>query len=558
MGRLGRRLRGGRGIESSRRRTPAPTCRPGGAIGFQNHYTPYGKETVEKTQIGLYFYKDGETPKYVMHNIGIANPSIVIPPNEEYHHEIAYLEFPHDALLYSAPSRTPTTAAARRTFAIQYPDGQEVMLLALPRYDFNWQRDYTFAEPMKVPAGSKLIARYTYDNSKRNPANPDPNRTVPWGDQSFDEMLYTALRYRWVDETSDHMKPDYDKQLQANRMMGMLDDNLDGKIEKAELKGKMGEGLKAKFALIDKNHDGVIDAKEWKVAMSFMANQGRRRTADAAPKATTADKLVGRLGGRCFRSRREAGRRRRSEARRQAGHHGFALNMTAPSRRLGLKLGGGEGSGPDDAKGGPARGLPFLLAAVALFAASQPSAQDLAQPVTGKPAPAFAAKAIDGRPVSLAAHRGKIVVLEWTSPVCPFTTKKYEKGAMQAVQRDARKAGVVWITVNTAYAGSPGHLTPAQAKARIADQHMTVSAFVEDDGGRLGRAWGAKATPQVFIVAPDGKLAFQGGVDDDPYAADGPKALDGVKDALADLEAHRPVRVSDIRPYGCPVEYGAP
>lgn len=234
--------------------------------------------------------------------------------------------------------------------------------------------------------------------------------------------------------------------------------------------------------------------------------------------------------------------------------------MASAARSPSLKLGGG-GRRRDDAKGGSARGLPFLLPGVAiLIIAGSPaaSAQDLAQLVTGQPAPAFSAKGIDGRPVSLAAHKGRIVVLEWTSPVCPFTIRKYEKGAMQAAQASARKAGVVWITVNTAYPGSPGHLTAAQAKARVAAERMTISAFVEDDGGRLGRAWGAKATPQVFIVAPNGKLAFQGGVDDDPYAAEGPKALDGVRDALADLEAHRPVRTADIRPYGCPVEYGAP
>ena len=200
---------------------------------------------------------------------------------------------------------------------------------------------------------------------------------------------------------------------------------------------------------------------------------------------------------------------------------------------------------------GGAVGLAALVSAPSL-------AQPLAQPVTGQAAPAFVARGVDGRSVSLAALRGKTVVLEWTSPVCPFTTRKYAKGAMQAVQAAARAQGAVWITVNTAYPGSPGRLTPAQAKARIAAQHMSVSAFVEDDGGRLGRAWGARATPQVFIVAPGGTLAFQGGVDDDPYAEDPGKAVGAVKAALDDMKFRRPVRTADVRPYGCPVEYGAP
>ena len=261
---------------------------PGGGIGFQNHYTPYGKPATEKTQIAWYFYKKGENPKYVMHNIAIADPSISIGPNEEFHHESAYLEFPKDAIVFGAFPHAHYRGGSS-TFSIKYPDGKEVMLLALPKYDFNWQREYTFATPLKVPAGSKLIARYTYDNSKRNPANPDPNRTVPWGDQSFDEMLYTSLRYQWADETSTKLKPEYEGMLQANRMMGMFDDNLNGKIELAELKGKPGEGLKKNFALIDQNKDGSIEPSELTMAMKFMAS--RRRTAEVAP-ASTGDQLA--------------------------------------------------------------------------------------------------------------------------------------------------------------------------------------------------------------------------------------------------------------------------
>jgi mono/diheme cytochrome c family protein len=268
----------------------------GGGIGFQNHYTPYGKATTEKTQIAWYFYKPGENPKYVMHNIAIADPSIMIGPNEQRHHEVAYLEFPKDAILFGAFPHAHYRGDSS-TFSIRYPDGHEVLLLALPHYDFNWQREYTFETPVKVPAGSKLIARFTYDNSKRNPANPDPNRTVPWGDQSFDEMLYMSLRYSWVGETSNNMKAEYDQMLQANRMMGMFDDNLDGRIELAELRGKTGEGLKKNFALIDQNHDGAISGAELATALKYMA--GRRNAARpldappaAAPTAAATDKAA--------------------------------------------------------------------------------------------------------------------------------------------------------------------------------------------------------------------------------------------------------------------------
>ena len=92
-------------------------------------------------------------------------------------------------------------------------------------------------------AGSKLLAIYTYDNSVRNPANPDHNRVVPWGDQSFDEMLYTALHYRWVGETSDKMDQyvAYDKELNANRLFGMLDTKMNGKLDMSELTGPIGK-----------------------------------------------------------------------------------------------------------------------------------------------------------------------------------------------------------------------------------------------------------------------------------------------------------------------------
>ncbi|RAK59238.1 hypothetical protein DJ021_05190 [Phenylobacterium hankyongense] len=254
---------------------------PGGAIGIQAHYTPFGKEVVDQSQIGLYFYDKDKTPGLVLHNSVVVDNTIVLPPNDGHHQEVAYLAFPHDALLYSAFPHAHYRGAASDLW-IRYPDGKEKLLLSLPRYDFNWQRDYTFAEPVKVPAGSKLIVHYIYDNSKRNPNNPDPNKTVVWGDQSWEEMLYTAVRYRWLDETS--AKPvDYDEELNANRFMGMMDDNLDGKLEKAELKGRIGETLLTYFAQIDTNHDGYLQAAELKAAQAMMANRRRPATAAAAP-----------------------------------------------------------------------------------------------------------------------------------------------------------------------------------------------------------------------------------------------------------------------------------
>ncbi|MDB5463302.1 MAG: hypothetical protein JWP23_1691, partial [Phenylobacterium sp.] len=174
---------------------------PGGAIGFQAHYTPFGKEETDKSQIALYFYD--KPPELIMHSVVVMDPTIVIPAGEGRHKEVAYVEFPREALLYSAFPHAHYRAYSSDLW-IQYPDGKEKLLLSLPRYDFNWQRSYTFAEPIKIPAGSKLIAHYVYDNSKRNPSNPDPKIEVSWGEQSFQEMLFTQLRFRWADETAQH------------------------------------------------------------------------------------------------------------------------------------------------------------------------------------------------------------------------------------------------------------------------------------------------------------------------------------------------------------------
>jgi hypothetical protein len=262
---------------------------PGGAIGFQAHYTPFGKEVTDHSQIALYFYKDNEKPQLVMHNSVIADNTIVLPPNDGRHKEIAYLDFPHDALLYAAFPHAHYRGASSDLW-IRYPDGKEKLLLSLPRYDFSWQRDYTFAEPVKVPAGSKLIAHFIYDNSKRNPNNPDPSKTVVWGDQSWEEMFYVALRYRWTDETSAKLV-NYDEDLNKDRLFGMLDDNIDGKIEKSELKGKIGDMIAKYWDVLDKNHDGALDHTEF-AAMQSMMGPRRRADAPAAKPAAEPTKVA--------------------------------------------------------------------------------------------------------------------------------------------------------------------------------------------------------------------------------------------------------------------------
>ncbi|HVY89627.1 MAG TPA: hypothetical protein VG942_12210, partial [Hyphomonadaceae bacterium] len=241
---------------------------PGAGIGFQMHYTPFGKEAVDQSKIALYFYKDGEKPDLMMRQSVVIDTTIDIPANEARHKEIAYLKFPKDALLYSVFPHAHYRGVYTDIY-LQTPDGKQTELMATPHYDFNWQREYEFTTPVKVPAGSKLVAHYTYDNSAGNPANPNPKQEVLWGEQSHEEMLYTAVRYRWMDETSDQPTKN-DELMNQGRLLGMMDDNLDEKLQVSELRGKLGDQIKANFAKLDANSDGGLDLSELAAAQQLM------------------------------------------------------------------------------------------------------------------------------------------------------------------------------------------------------------------------------------------------------------------------------------------------
>ena len=172
----------------------------------------------------------------------------------------------------------------------------------------------------------------------------------------------------------------------------------------------------------------------------------------------------------------------------------------------------------------------------------------------GTQAPQFTAKGADGKQHSLRDYAGKLVVLEWTNPVCPFTAIKYKSGAMQALQRYAASRQIVWLSIDTAAPDKAGYLTPSAARARVAQTHATVTAFLFDVDGNIARSYGAKTTPSFFVVNRDGKLAYEGAMNDQVFADD----LAGneyVKTALDDLIAGRRVQKSETQPQGCAVEY---
>jgi len=217
----------------------------------------------------------------------IADPSIEIAPNQDRWHETAYVQFPADVQIYAAQIHAHYRGYASKLWAI-YPDGREEILINMPHYDFNWQREYVFKELIDLPAGTKLVADYWYDNSVHNKALQldnakdltNPTKTVVWGDQSFEEMLFTGIQFRFKDETS--RTPEVGAKLQAaleqSLILTMADDNRDGKLQEAELRlkgsedglGELHKQLKANFAGIDADKDSGLSMEELGRALQQM------------------------------------------------------------------------------------------------------------------------------------------------------------------------------------------------------------------------------------------------------------------------------------------------
>jgi peroxiredoxin len=251
----------------------------GGTLNFQMHYTTTGKASIDKTQVGFYTLK--APPKYIKRSTVIFDFGLTIPAGEARHKEVAYITAPADMYLY-----TLYPHSHYRGYHVELmqkdADGREKMLLSLPKYDFNWQRDYDPVEPILVKKGTKLIATWVFDNSPNNkklsPVNKDSagspiasyNDVVRTGEQSHQEMMYFRINYRWADETVDNVRNDLQSQLMSSMQFGMVDDNYDGKIQENELKGMMAS-LKPRFAQLDVDKSGDLDATELKSSGMMMA-----------------------------------------------------------------------------------------------------------------------------------------------------------------------------------------------------------------------------------------------------------------------------------------------
>lgn len=180
----------------------------------------------------------------------------------------------------------------------------------------------------------------------------------------------------------------------------------------------------------------------------------------------------------------------------------------------------------------------------------------MAEPALGAPAVDFSARDVNGNAVWLHDFKGKIVVLEWHNPGCPFVKKHYNSGNMQKAQAAAAAQGVVWLTINSGAPGLQGHMDGAAAKQFVASSG-TKSTYLLDPAGVVGKAYGARTTPHMYIIDGAGRLAYRGGIDDKPTADAGDiaGARNHVLAALGELKAGKPVSVAETRPYGCSVKY---
>jgi len=175
----------------------------------------------------------------------------------------------------------------------------------------------------------------------------------------------------------------------------------------------------------------------------------------------------------------------------------------------------------------------------------------------GQPAPAFSLPGSDGKTHALADYSGKIVVLEWFNRECPFVKKHYDSQNMQKLQRNYTAKDVVWLSVISSAPGKQGHATASEAATTAKELNATPTVVLLDESGSVGQSYGAKTTPHMFLIDPDGKLLYMGGIDSiaSPDADDIPKATQYVKVAFGEASAGKPVSNPSTRPYGCSVKY---
>ncbi|MCS7079483.1 MAG: thioredoxin family protein [Chloracidobacterium sp.] len=197
----------------------------------------------------------------------------------------------------------------------------------------------------------------------------------------------------------------------------------------------------------------------------------------------------------------------------------------------------------------------LFVAACAAVKTAETVAVELA---TGTPAPPFTAVDSNGKTHSLSDFKGKFVVLEWVNFDCPFVVRHYKSGNMQALQRKYTAKGVIWLSINSSAVGKQGYFTPAEINAKLKERNAAPTAYLIDTDGKIGKAYGAKTTPHMFVIDPQGNLIYQGAIDDSASTDVNEKAkINYVEAALDAAMAGKPVATPRTKPYGCSVKYAS-
>ena len=164
----------------------------GHQLRFQLHYTASGKPEVDETELGLHI--SHEPTAKIFRTAVIAQRRFQIPSGAQEYKQQKTLPIRKNVTLYAINPHMHFRGKFME-FEAEFPDGRREMLLSVPNYNFNWQRTYVLKEPRKLPAGTQVHVRNAWDNSPYNPHNPDPTKTIGWGEQSFEEMFFATLGY---------------------------------------------------------------------------------------------------------------------------------------------------------------------------------------------------------------------------------------------------------------------------------------------------------------------------------------------------------------------------
>ncbi|KQP21807.1 alkyl hydroperoxide reductase [Pseudorhodoferax sp. Leaf267] len=198
-----------------------------------------------------------------------------------------------------------------------------------------------------------------------------------------------------------------------------------------------------------------------------------------------------------------------------------------------------------------------MLASASLAAASLLAGQAHAAAAVGQPAPAFTLTDTSGKARTLAEFKGRTVVLEWVNPGCPFVRKHYDSANIPGLQKEFTGKDVVWLAVNSTEKAASDYLAPTQLAGWMQAKAGAPTATLMDEEGTVGKAYGARTTPHMYIVNPQGTLVYAGGIDSIPSArvSDIKTATNYVRQGLDEALAGKPISTATSQPYGCTIKY---